>query len=111
MLEKSLKKAGKDREKPPQTGEKRSVGWLRTSLGERTSALADKIDLEEQYARLESLAGAVPEPPKPSLRDRARRLLGNIVPAAQPGNAQPATEQAPAGAGRPHMTLRQRAAL
>lgn len=111
LLEKSLKKAGKDREKPPQTGEKRSVGWLRTSLGERTSALTDKIDLEEQYARLESLAGAVPEPPKPSLRDRARRLLGNIVPAAQPANAQPATKQAPAGAGRPHMTLRQRAAL
>lgn len=110
LLEKSLKKAGKDREKAPQSGEKRSVGWLRTSLGERTSALADKIDLEEQYARLESLASAAPEPPKPSLRDRARRLLGNLVPPAQPVPAQAAIEQAPA-AERPRMTLRQRAAM
>jgi hypothetical protein len=109
LLEKSLKKAGKDREKPPQAGEKRSVGWLRTSLGERTSALADKIDLEEQYARLETLASAAPAPPKPSLRDRARRLLSLVSP-AQPAAAQADREQLPP-AERPRMTLRQRAAM
>jgi hypothetical protein len=111
LLEKSLKKAGKDREKASQAVEKRSVGWLRTSLGERTSALADKIDLEEQYARLETLASAAPAPPKPSLRDRARRLLGLVSP-AKPAAAHAAREQLPpAPAERPRMTLRQRAAM
>jgi len=110
LLEKSLKKAGKERDKSPKADEKRSVAWLRTSLGERTSALADKIDLEEQYARLESLAGNVPEPPKPSLRDRARRILGKLNPAHQPAHGDAAAEQV-AAAERPRMTLRQKAAL
>ncbi len=110
LLEKSLKKAGKDREKTPQPGDKRPVGWLRTSLGERASALADKVNLEEQYARLESLASQAPEPPKPSLRDRARRFLKNIVPATETPIAAGSTEKAPA-AERPRMSLRQRAAL
>lgn len=109
LLEKSLKKAGKGREKTPQPGEKRSVGWLRTSLGERASALADKLDLEQQYARLESLASSAPAPPKPSLLERARCLLGNRASQAQPAVTQAAPEQAPFA--RPRMTLRQRAAL
>ncbi|GAB4439750.1 MAG: hypothetical protein OHK0011_22310 [Turneriella sp.] len=110
LLEKSLKKAGKNREKTPKSGEKRSVGWLRTSLGERTSALADKIDLEEQYARLESLASTAPEPPRTSLRDRARRLLSNLAPAVQPATDRTTHVQVTA-TERPRMTLRQRAAM
>lgn len=110
LLEKSLKKAGKTRDEKPaaagvQSGErKQPVGWLRTSLGERTSALADKIDLEEQYAKLESLAEKAPPPPKPSLRDRARKILGGmLVPAA--GETKAASPPA-----KTKTTLRQRAA-
>ncbi|AFM14551.1 hypothetical protein [Turneriella parva] len=80
LLEKSLKKTGKTRNTPAKPEkipeEKRSVGWLSGSFGERTSALADKIDLEAQYARLEAMSSShAAPPPKISLRDRALKLL------------------------------------
>lgn len=114
LLEKSLKKSGLERKKaappPPPAEDKPSVGWLDRSFSERTTALADKIDLESQYARLEAMSQAAPPPPPPktSLRDRARRFLSGLTGSAPaPAPPLPAT----AVAERPKMSLRQRAAL
>lgn len=107
LLEKSLKKTGKARTTPakpePVPEEKRSVGWLSGSFGERTSALADKIDLEAQYARLEALSTShAAPPPKVSLRDRALRLLSGA------GLAKPAKASEPSTPS-PKRSLRERA--
>jgi hypothetical protein len=110
LLEKSLKKAGKTRTpavKPAKVAEeKRSVGWLSGSFGERTSALADKIDLEAQYARLEAMSEShAVAPPKMSLRERALRMLtGSAATKPMPQSGVPAT--APTG----KRSLRDRAA-
>jgi hypothetical protein len=99
LLEKSLKKAGKTRTpavKPAKVAEeKRSVGWLSGSFGERTSALADKIDLEAQYARLEAMSEShAVAPPKMSLRERALRMLtGSAATKPMPQSGVPATAQ------------------
>gem|GEM_PF-2073123 len=121
LLEKTLKKSGLERKKPappPTAAEERpSVGWLDRSFSERTTALADKIDLESQYARLEAMSQAAPPPPPPktSLRDRARRFLSGLTGGAHP---QPPTADLPVtpaaalpSAERPKMSLRQRATL
>lgn len=118
LLEKTLKKAGIERKKsapapaPATPDEKPAVKWIDTPFRERTSALADKIDLESQYARLEAMtqSAAVPPPPKSSLRDRARRLLSGLT-----GSSAPSTPAFPptasAQAERPRMSLRQRAQM
>lgn len=109
LLSKSLKKTGQERPAKPAAGEiadeKPSVGWLGRTFSERTQALADKIDLESQYARLEALsqAAVVPPPPKASLRDRAKKFLTGL--------ASPVTGLSAAQADRPKMSLRQRAAM
>jgi len=107
LLEKTLKKTGQERKTPSQatkTEEKPSVGWLGRSFSERTSALADKIDLESQYARLEAITqtGTVPPPPKASLRERAKKFLSGL--------ATPVRTTRPDIDTRPKMSLRQRAA-
>ncbi len=106
LLEKSLKKSGKTRNAPaaPKPAEERpSVGWLDRSFSERTSALADKIDLEAQYARLEALSqDQVPAPPKLSLRERAIKMLTG-------GNAGGSQTTTPGTAVRPKRSLRERA--
>jgi len=110
LLEKSLKKAGKTRtpavKQAKVAEEKRSVGWLSGSFGERTSALADKIDLEAQYARLEAMSQShAVAAPKMSLRDRALRMLTGGA-AAKPMPQSRVSETAPAG----KRSLRDRAA-
>lgn len=92
LLDKTLKKLGHPRpeksteksvDSAPEKSElpeKMPVGWVNRSLGERASALTDKIDLEEQYDRLGALAANQGEMHKPSLRERARRLLDRLVP-------------------------------
>lgn len=109
LLSKSLKKTGQERPAQPAaaetTEEKPSVGWLGRTFSERTKALADKIDLESQYARLEALSqsAVVPPPPKSSLRERAKKFLTGL--------ASPVSGLSNAPADRPKMSLRQRAAL
>lgn len=114
LLDKTLKKSGKEREKPasqatpsPAGAEKPAVNWLSRSFSERTKALADKIDLESQYARLEELTKApnLAPPPKTSLRERAKRFLTGFA----PGRTALKSEAAPAES-RPKLSLRERAA-
>lgn len=114
LLDKTLKKSGKEREKPaPQpaspvaTAEKPAVNWLSRSFSERTKALADKIDLESQYARLEQLTKTadLTPPPKTSLRERAKRFLSGLT----PGRPSAKSDATPADT-RPKLSLRERAA-
>jgi hypothetical protein len=85
LLDKTLKKAGKSREKVPAAAaeqEKPSVKWLGRSFLERAKVLADKIDLESQYAQLDTLSQTTDRPPpaKQSLRERAKRFLTRNAP-------------------------------
>lgn len=108
LLEKTLKKAGKTRNPPAAAraaDERPSVGWLDRSFTERTSALADKIDLEAQYARLEALSHEqVPPAPKSSLRQRALKMLSDFT---ATGVRAPA--ETPDAGDRPKRSLRERA--
>jgi len=103
LLEKSLKKTGTERKKSPSAiPDKVSVGWLGRTFSERAQPLADKVDLESQYARLEALSQNPVAPPKQSLRERARRFLtGAVVQRASVPEKPP----------REKMSLRERAAL
>lgn len=102
LLAKSLKKTGAERQtSPPAPTEKVSVGWLGRTFTERAQPLADKVDLESQYARLEALSKNPVAPPKLSLRDRARRFLTGAV---------DQRERAPQKPPREKSSLRARAA-
>lgn len=111
LLSKSLKKTGQERPAKPAAAEvaeeKPSVGWLGRTFSERTRALADKIDLESQYARLEALSqtAEVPPPPKASLRERAKRFLTGLTTPTKPQIDERVAD------ARPKMSLRQKAAM